>query len=433
MDGGSPESVVTGGEASGRITLLVYDPVHQGHHGEYLAHVLRYLPRVAPHIRATYVVHPEFTERYSDLVAAASASGHAEFVELEVRRSSETSGAGRLAMRSLVEWRTIEREARLRGVDACLLMELNPLQLALALPRVRSLPFSVHGILFHPYPRLRPQGGGTWSRVRSGMVRTRKRWLLHRVARDTAVRTIFVLNDPAAVKILNEEAGGSRAPFALLPDPVPARPASADGTSSEGSRSARADRKVVVTPGAIRRNKGVLEALDGFCRLEEEVCRTATYRIMGRVEEGLGPDLEARVARARRERPGLDLRLDDGFLSDEDFHRAVAESDAVLMPYLRSEGSSGILGHAARERTPVLGPTGGLLGELIEAYGLGLHVDTSDPAAIARGLRRILTEEAGAHDPRGMERYVRERTPEAFVRALLAPIGSPGSEPGAAA
>lgn len=408
-------------------SLLVYDPVHQGHHGEYLSHLLRYVCDRTSALRATFVVHPEYLQRRSELVERARATGRVRFEEEQIRRSSEEDSPARIAARSFREWRDVVARARRREVDHCLLMELNPLQLALAVPRPGRLPFRVHGILFHPYTRFRPEGSGI-QRLRTAATRWRKRWILGRVARNPDVRSIFVLNDPSSVDRLNRELA-DEAPFVFLPDPVPPVPSGeARDFDSPGEGSGRA-RDVVVTPGAIRRNKGVLEALEAFLRVDPELVRKVSYRVPGRIEDGLRDDLDRTVERVRSRRSELEVELEDRFLCEEEFRAVIARADVVLVPYRRAEGSSGILGHAAREGVPVVGPNAGLIGSLIEEYGLGLTADTGDPAALGRALERAVRDADRLKDSPGMRRYVRERTPEAFAETLVTRILGGSSAP----
>lgn len=401
--------------------LLVYDPVHQGHHGEYLAHLLRHLVELASVAEATFVVHPEFLRGHADLVREASATGRIRFEEEAVRRSSEESTARGLARRSFREWAVVEREARERKVDHCLLMELNPLQLALAVPRLRRLPFEVHGILFHPYPRLRTGDDSPWHRLARAASRVRKRWILRRVIRDPAVRSVFILNDRECVKELNRELADDGAPFVYLPDPVPRPPVGGTKRSPPGRGGSTSSEIVVVTPGAIRRNKGVLEALDAFMHLDSELSRRIVYRVPGRIEEGLRRDLDRRLGRLCRESE-LNVRFEDRFLTDEEFREAIAGADLVLVPYRRTEGSSGILGHAAREGVPVLGPEEGLVGRLIREYELGLTADTSDPVALGGVIAQAVREADHLRDTAGMARYVEERSPDAFAESIVGRI-----------
>src|SRR5204863_6629463 len=106
----------------------------------------------------------------------------------------------------------------------------------------------------------------------------------------------------------------------------------------------------------------------------------------------------ARCARLRQQRPELWLKLEDRRLSEGEIAALMARSDVVLAPYQRFVGSSGVLLWAAGAGRPVLSQGFGLVGHLIREHRLGLAVDTTDPAALAAGIRSMV--EGGA------ERYL---------------------------
>jgi hypothetical protein len=59
------------------------------------------------------------------------------------------------------------------------------------------------------------------------------------------------------------------------------------------------------------------------------------------------------------------------------------------MPYTQSYRSSGAIGYASLFGKPVLGPSSGLIGRLIEENNLGITIDTIDGVHIARGINEL--------------------------------------------
>ena len=78
------------------------------------------------------------------------------------------------------------------------------------------------------------------------------------------------------------------------------------------------------------------------------------------------------------------------YLPEKDIQSYFQISDAILAPYQRHVGMSGILVRAAAAQKPVLSSDFGLMGEITRLYELGLTVDSSIPAQIAEGLCRFL-------------------------------------------
>ena len=63
--------------------------------------------------------------------------------------------------------------------------------------------------------------------------------------------------------------------------------------------------------------------------------------------------------------------VEDDFCSYERLASLCAASDLLLMPYLETAQSSGVIGYASQFGTPVLASDRGLIGKLVRRYGLG--------------------------------------------------------------
>ena len=62
----------------------------------------------------------------------------------------------------------------------------------------------------------------------------------------------------------------------------------------------------------------------------------------------------------------------------------------VLVPYQHVEQSSGIIGYAAQFNNPVIGPSEGLLGELISSYNLGYTITNINADRLAEIISKLL-------------------------------------------
>jgi glycosyltransferase involved in cell wall biosynthesis len=174
--------------------------------------------------------------------------------------------------------------------------------------------------------------------------------------------------------------------------------------------------------GALREAKGVRNVINAFGQLDAETAARARLCLLGEVQpdlKGVFPEL---ISSLRHVQSRLDLQVEDRFLPDEELEAALQAADVVLAPYLRTEGSSGVVGLSARYRSPVIGPDSGLVGSLIEQYDLGLTVNASDPTAIATAIRRYIRQRPDGKATEGMQSYVHERTPERFAETIFSAV-----------
>jgi hypothetical protein len=121
----------------------------------------------------------------------------------------------------------------------------------------------------------------------------------------------------------------------------------------------------------------------------------------------------------QRENPHIRIECVNEYIPFEEISAFFRGADCVLVTYPVFEGSSGILGHSALHRRPVIGPAGGVIGRLIREYGLGRDIDPVDASNIASEMANFVKQGGADVDSTGMERYVTEREPIHFVRTLL--------------
>jgi glycosyltransferase involved in cell wall biosynthesis len=217
----------------------------------------------------------------------------------------------------------------------------------------------------------------------------------------------------------------SRPVFTPLPDPIPeiGIDIEAEAAASDWSPFDDDGRMRFLLFGALRRQKGVFQLLEALQRLPVSVAQTTSVLFLGSVKPEIEGQLTKGVQEIQRKRPDLKVRLENRFAADWELRYAIQESDVILVPYLRSEGSSGVIGHAANYSTPVIGSETGLVGHLIRKYELGVTVPIQ-PQQLAGALQRAV-QEGMTMSTNQAARYVRQHRSDDFVEALLSRISPP--------
>ena len=402
--------------------LLIFDPRIIGHHLEYLRYMAQYAVQEARY-RLFLAVHPRIEEHAPDLVDLAQQ--HTEQVVLLPLTPEEYGDTEDppIIWRALAGWRAAAQRAETVEADHCVFMEMNPLQPVLGLPRARQAPFKVSGILFSPYCRIESKQDKWLGKFRSRIERSRKHLQLRWVLSNPQVENVFVLNDSTAAAELNDWHGTTR--FTSLPDPVVNSVAAGEKVENQDKHflPTSGDRLRFLLFGSLREHKGVRQVLEAAAQLRKDEAEQVSLHLLGKARPDLRNDLPQLIRRLRSSQPNLYVQYEDRYLAYQELEAALNECDVVLAPYQRTEGSSGVIGHAAKHERPVLGPQTGLIGELIREYELGITVSASDPEAIAAGMRHYLN--GGVRiETTGMRQYVEERTPEQFARTLLKTIDS---------
>jgi len=399
--------------------ILVFDPRLIGHHVEYLRHLVEYAAG-RNDLELDLVVHPEFHNHAASV--AQYAERHPSTIHVHPLTPSEFAATERtntIWSRALAGWEAAATRAQRVEADHCVFMEINAYQSVIGLPRVRSVPFRTSGILFFPFPRIDASTGTLKTRTQKWLNKARKRLQVRWMLSNPQFHTLFVLNDVWTKRVFKETFQYSD--IQSLPDPVP--PSSTDDASDEERVWAQSQwaskRTHFLIFGSLREGKGIEEAFRAFHSLDSEDASHAALHVLGKPRETMMNALPRLVRDLEQMHPSLEIHYEDRFLSDAELDLALKSSDTVLAPYQRTEGSSGVLGHAAKHRCPVIGPRSGLMGALMGEYSLGMTINAEDPGAIAQALQRSIRDPETAFDSTGMARYVDERSPHTFAHTFF--------------
>lgn len=359
--------------------ILVFESDPRGHAQEWLEHLIGHVAARPAAPRLTILVAAELADEL-----AAHASDRVRVLAM-TPRERRLCGHPKLAVSGFAKWSTMRRRLRETGATAGLFLCIDHLSLPLGL----GLPMAgrpVSGVLFRPTDHYRDFGcrPESWGE----RLRDLRKWGL----------TLGMLRNPAVSRLLTIDPyfpdharryypGGDK--VVAVGDPAHPPPApSADERAL--ADEIPADRTVFVLFGELTERKGVLPLLDAVARLPADTAAGAAVILAGRVDPPIRRAVDDALAAARRTRPELWLKLADRRLAMGEITALVERANAVLVPYQRFVGSSGVLMWAAQLRRPVVCQDYGLLGELTRRFGLGTTVDSCDPAALSDTLDRLV-------------------------------------------
>lgn len=396
--------------------ILVYDSEAGGHHREYFRYLKEYWAQAETDGHLYLATHPDVADEIEDEVPATCT-----VLPLDLATVDELENTPQTWRRSLKEWNVMEGMARQCEPDHCVVSTLNWFQLSLSLPRAYRVPYTVSGILFFPYPRLEPDTNRRLHIFSNVLQRFWKWALLWLMMRNPRITDVYVFNDSEAANHLNQYVD-TRGRFRSLPDPAPKLPSPPVAADLRTLHGINESRTLFLFFGTISRRKGIFQALRAVHKLDPSERKQVALLIAGRPKDHQ-EDAIRRDASDAAELDHLQVRTDFRFLDPKELALALRDSDIILAPYQRTEGSSGVIGHAARWETPIIGSTTGLIGDLIRRYELGLTVDATNPEKIRTAMVTSLREDGLKASVSGMQRYVQEHTPESFSRQFLAQDG----------
>lgn len=388
--------------------LLILEPGSDGHQREWLEHLVRHARRDASQ-PVVVLVAPELQAGLDD------EAGEGVLVRALTPFEHRACTHRRPAVSGFARWWVMRRHLHRLGAARGHFLELDHLSLPLAL----GLGFGgrkVEGVLFRPsvhYADLGPYAPDAKERLRDRLKDLLYRWML----RNPAVDRVLSLDSYFPRHAERRYRHGAK--VEVLRDP--AHPLVHPGPGDAAlTRSVPPSRVLLSLFGYLTARKGVLQTLDALALLSPLRRARLALVLAGRIDPAIAPDIDRRVAALRRDAPELWLRVEDRRLGDGELSALVLGSDAVLAPYQRFVGSSGVLLWAAAAGKPVLTQEAGLIGRLVSDHGLGLAVDTSDPQAIAEAIDHLVIAGASSFvDPIGARLFVDQCTPGAFAARVL--------------
>lgn len=396
--------------------LMLFDLSINGHHPAYIQHLIRYWCEQKLTGCLDIVVSPKFMQHHADVVNLASDyAENVNFVQLdpeaEATLKSRKSGVNR-TFRAFQEWNLLCQYADSLKATHCLIMYFDTCQLPLAFGKKPPCPVS--GIYFKPtfhYSNF----ANSVSSWKDRLQQWREKLLLSRLLQHSQLQTLFCL-DPFVVKHIDQS--HSSVKLVPLPDPVSLTTVSqAEVVSLRKHLGIDSGRHVFLLFGALTGRKGIHQLLEALAMLPADLSQKLCLLLVGQANQQEQTNIASQIAMIRQTATQVITRYE--FISDSEVQTYFQLADVVLAPYQRHVGMSGILLLAAAAQKPVLSSNYGLMGEMVQRYNLGLTVDSTIPAEIAKGLTRFLLSPAGLCDRSKMKFFAEQNCSERFAEVIF--------------
>lgn len=383
---------------------LFYDIQITGHHSEYISHLVDYIYDNPDEQTYIFVLHPEFSLKFQDITTKAQKASNIMWIEVSIKEHQKCQIA-KSTKRSFAEYQLMNLYAQKFRADHVVLLNYNVLQIATIYKRSN---YSLSGIYFAPYPRMQLQS------LKSKIVYFRKIFRARSSVRNSQIKTLFVLNDQKTTDHLNKSLNTSI--FKMLPDPIPMLSPLVGFDIYEHYKIEKS-RNIFLHLGALRSNKGTLEIVESVKHMPQSIKKMVAILIVGKTkDEQLEQQLNKSIAWIKENTAAIVI-WDNIFAPNEMMKSLFEQSFSILMPYKSAEASSGILGHAANSKKPVIASGNGLIGELVKENKLGITLEQVTSENISFQIQRLLEE--GFSTSFGFEKHVNDNSKALFAKRLL--------------
>ncbi|WP_371292057.1 glycosyltransferase [Bacteroides sp.] len=350
------------------MTFLIFDLDAKGHHLEYIHHLYSYGGIHLVGHRIVFVLHPDFKNMYSFRTFCPQ-----EHIDIIYLKEEEVVNLSSYSFKSAYKASCLlKKYINLVVPDTVFLNTIISFMPFLPII-VRNSRF-ISGIEYTIPDR----------RIRASNRKKIKDYLkLFLYAYAPCFKKIYLLNDSKYPIVYNKKFRVNK--FLFLPDPyVPIY--SVEEICSISNLITDKSKCVFLHCGGMGIRKGTFNILEAIETLSIKEKNKSVFVFAGVISD---TDMREKFSRIVKELSrSVQIIFIERFLKFEELAYLFELTNYVLVPYQNVENSSGIIGYAAQFNKPVIGPSEGLLGELISSYNLGYTITNIN----ADRLREIISK-----------------------------------------
>ena len=260
-----------------------------------------------------------------------------------------------------------------------LLMQFVPL-----LPLILSSKYKVRGIVYTIF----------FYRLNSESFLMKILYILkyYILSKCSVFEIVYILNDYSSARLLNQKFYCSK--FTYLPDPyVNVNVGDAEFRKNNGIKI---EQKLFIHFGTLSKRKGTIEILKSMQLLSDNEKEHYVFLFAGKVKPEIKREFYQIIEWLRIR--NFNVFVFDEFCSFTFIGTICKACDAILIPYKNTAQSSGLLGYAAQFNKPLLAPSNGLIGKLVNEYKLGYLLDNLSPRTIADNLDKVVDFSVNGRD-----------------------------------
>lgn len=374
---------------------LFFDSSISGHHLEYIHNL--YMGMKEKQDKHFVFVVPDFNSRDQNKYIWPNADNiEFDFISgdemLAISHKNFLASAWNLS-------KLVRRKAKEHQVDAVCLISL--MSCMPFLPFIISRTVRLSGIVYNIF---------LYNWKESNVLRRLINIFLYSVfAWSKSISKVFLLNDKSAACYLNRKYKTNK--FEFLVDPISSVPLVNKNREWIFLKyNVPLKNKVFLHPGGMLSYKGTIEILKAIELLPNEYCKSLTFIFAGRITEEIRNEFYEIYEQVKNK---VQIIIIEGFLSYEYLADLFLLSDYVLIPYKVKSQSSGIVGHAAFYKKPVVVANRGIIGKIVKKNRLGFLLE----APSAEYIKRFLMElPEWKYVPNS---YVKENNVNLFCNVLL--------------
>lgn len=385
--------------------ILLFDTVIDGHHADYLTHLITYWLRVRPAGELLVAAQASFEPVFRQLLEGATEPASVRFVPISQQEIDNTHQAS-AQRRSFREWNLQLAYIHTHRPTHVLLMYFDIFQLGLWLGQ--KAPCAVSGIYF------RPDFHYTVSlNLKARLNILRKKITLRGVLNRGVLANLFCLDHSAVAALRHMDPQVNVLP---LPDPVKSYTiAPAEVNQLRDELRIEPGRRVFLLFGYLDERKGIEPLLEALNLVNPATRPQISVLLVGAIQPDYQAQIEQRIAAVSPDVQVISVfREIRGRLIQTYFELA----DYALALYQRHVGMASVIIRAAISGKPLLASDFGYMGKLVSTEELGAIVDSTSPAAISELIENVVASNLH-YSAANLQKVASQHSDEAFAKMIF--------------
>jgi len=378
--------------------ILLFDTITDGHHPDYLYNFILYYSEkteVELHILTGKTFAVYLQQYLKDGILPWTNIVVHYIPQEEIQKIHQKS----IFIRSFLEWKLMKEYALKLGIKKVLLMYMDYFQLGIIFSKKSDLEIS--GIYFRPDFAKNPNS--FYSKI--------KKLILVKTMNSGHLKNLFTLEEKVVPEL---QKLSKKTKVCSICEPVQLFSLTEDKKISFAKIHQIPQNKILfLNFGYLDERKGIEVFLKACQQLSKDQLNSIALMLVGPIEK----DYESKINDLISHVDGLQTCKMWGYLATNEIQITFDLADWALVLYQNHLGSSSVLVRAALAGKPVLGTDLGQIGELTNQRKLGLALDASNPADIAKAIIEIIEKRVKINHS-AIQQFANENSIEAFGNVI---------------
>ena len=385
----------------GKTKILIYDSITDGHHPDYLFHLINYI-NSHDQFEAFVASGEDFFNEYLQHPTRKNIhwGNHVHFLPISTDKINQLHNYP-IYKRSFIEYKYFTQLGEKHEVDHGLIMYVDYFQLGLICGPKPD--FSVSGILFRPTFHMNVNG------LQKKILKLFKSTLLKIILKRSFVSRLYAL-DSSVISFWKNESK-----LKYLNEPVSSLSIDQSKVSAfKALQQIDHEQRIFLNFGYLDERKGIDQFLKACRLLPEKEASKICLILAGNISSSYQKHIEKQLA----ETPHIKVITFFKYLDQTEYQILFEACDVVLMLYQKHVGMSSVLVRAAAVHKPVLLENFGVLSKIAQTYQLGKLVHSTNSEKLKNELLEVL-QNGIVCDAEKQIQFAKNNTPEAFASKLL--------------